>query len=111
MGPNYLELLLGWLAILVAGAVAALTYVGGFIAASSVEPDLIGLSIILLAMAIGVTVDSLFDFLPARILLALATVFLAIAAMVSFLALLVLSACLAAGATLLAFTRPHPPGR
>jgi predicted branched-subunit amino acid permease len=108
MGPNYVELLLGWLAILVAGAVAVLTYVGGFIAASSVEPDFIGLAVILLAMAIGVTVDSLVDFLPARIVLGLATLLLAMVAVVSFLAFLVLSALLAAGATLLAFIRPHP---
>jgi hypothetical protein len=108
MGPNYVELLLGWLAILVAGAVAVLTYAGGFIAPGSVEPDFIGLAVILLAIAIGVTVDSLVDFLPARIVLGLATLLLAMVAVVSFLAFLVLSALLAAGATLLAFIRPHP---
>jgi hypothetical protein len=107
MGLNHIELLLGWLAILVAVAVAALAYVGGFIAPGSVEPDLIGLAVILLALAIGVTVDSIVDFLPARILLGLATLVLGMAAIVSFLVLLVLSALLAAGATLLAFVRPH----
>jgi hypothetical protein len=107
MGLNYLELLLGWLAIFVAGAVAALAYYGGFIDPSSVQLDLIVLTVILLAMAIGVTVDSIFDFLPARILLGVATIAFGVIAAVSFLVLLVLSALLAAGATVLAFTRPR----
>ena len=41
MALNRVELLLGWLAVILAGAVVAYTYFGGFIAPDSVQPDLI----------------------------------------------------------------------
>jgi hypothetical protein len=107
MTLNRLELLLGWAAILVSAASAALVYFGGFIAPDSVAPDLIGITVILAALALGVTLDSVFDLLPARLLLGLATLVLAGVAVISFLFFLELATFLAVGATLLAFIRAY----
>jgi|GEM_PF-2528762 hypothetical protein len=111
MGLNCVELLLGWLAIILAGTVAAFTYFGGFIEPDSVQRDLIGFGVILLSIALGVTADGVFDFLPGRLLLALATLVFAVIAVISFVLFLLPPAALAVGATLLAFVRPYarPP--
>lgn len=107
MALNHLELLLGWAAIVLVAALALYAYVGGFISPDSVQPDLLGLAVILVALAIGVTLDSVFDLLPARLLLALATIVFGGVAFISFLWVLELSAYLAGGATALAFIRAY----
>jgi hypothetical protein len=53
MALNRVELLLGWLAVILAGAVAAYAYFGGYIAPDSVQSDLIGVAVILLTLALG----------------------------------------------------------
>lgn len=106
MALNRVELLLGWLAVILAGAVAAYTYFGGYIAPDSVQSDLIGFAVILLALALGVTVDGVIGFLPARMLLGLATLAYCGIAAISFLTFLLPSAFLALGATFIAFFRP-----
>lgn len=111
MSQSRIELLLGWLAVIIAGAVAAQLYFGGFIAPDSVQPDLIGIALILLTMAIGVTLDGIFDLLPGRVLLLLATIAYFGVAAISFIEFLLPSAGLAIGATLLAFLRPHGDAR
>ena len=76
-----------------------------------VQPNLIGIAVILLTMAIGVTLDNVFDLLPGRVLLLLATIVYRGVAAISFIEFLQPSAGLAIGATLLAFLRPHGGAR
>ncbi|HLY31616.1 MAG TPA: hypothetical protein VKQ36_11345 [Ktedonobacterales bacterium] len=106
------ELVLGWLAVLVAASIVAFSYFGGFIAQESVQRDLLGFGAVLGSMALGVTLDSLLDWLPGRVLLGLATlVFLAITA-ISFISFLFVPAALAVAATVPAFVHPalrHTP--
>jgi hypothetical protein len=97
MALNRVELLLGWLAVILAGAAAAYTYFGGFIAPDSVQRDLIGFAVILLALAMGLTVDGVFGFLPGRVLLGLATLVYCGVAASSFITFLLPSAFQALG--------------
>jgi len=107
MPLNRVELLLGWTGIMVAASGAAYAYFGNFIEPSAVSSDLIGVTVILAALAVGVTLDSVFDLLPARLLLGLATLVLAGVTVISFLFFLELATFLAGGATLLAFIRAY----
>jgi len=102
-----IELVLGWLAAILDGAVAAYIYFGGFIAPDSVQRDLIGFGALLLALVVGVTLDSVFDVLIGRLLLAVATLLLAVISLTSFIAFLLPAVPLTVGATMLAFFRPR----
>ena len=63
--------------------------------------ELTGVAVILMTMAIGVTVDGVFDLLPGRVLLLLATIVCCGVATSSFIEFLLASAGLAIGATLM----------
>ncbi|HLY29406.1 MAG TPA: hypothetical protein VKQ36_00130 [Ktedonobacterales bacterium] len=106
MAPRLIEFVMGWLAILLAAAIAAYTFFGGFIEAGSVKSDLLIFGGVLAVMALGVTIDVLPGWWPGRLLLGLGTLaFLAITA-ISFIALLFVPAILALLATIAAFVRP-----
>ena len=107
MALRLIQLVLGWLAVILAGPVVAFIYFGGYIAPDAVRVDLIGSGVLLLALAVGVTTDSIFDFLPGRILLALATLVYTAIAATSFVLFLLPSAGLAILATAIAFIRPY----
>jgi hypothetical protein len=119
MGLNRLELLLGWLAIILACAVVAYTnFVANGFSATDIAPDtthrfLIGFGAIMLALAIGVTLDGVFDLLAGRVVLALAALALAVltAYLLDYGFFFWPSVGLAIAGTLLAFTRPHAVGR
>jgi hypothetical protein len=106
MALRIIELVLGWLAVILASAVGTYIYLGGFIAPFAVEVDLIGFGVILLALAVGVTTDGIFNFFPGRILLALATLVYTGIAVTSFILFLLPSIPLATFATVIAFIRP-----
>lgn len=105
MTLRWVELALGWLAVLLAAAIAAFTYYGGFIAPGSEARDLLGFGCVVTLIALGVTVDSMLNWMAGKIVLALATLaFLGITA-ISFVSFLYLPAILTLLATVLAFAR------
>jgi hypothetical protein len=104
------ELLCGWLAALLASAVAVFIRYGGYIAPASTALDLIILGVLLAALALGVTLDVERDSRTGRLLLALATALFAVNIAISRSTLLLLPLLLALTATTLAFTRPHARG-
>lgn len=109
MTLNRLELLLGWLAVLLSVAIAAFTYFSGLIAPFAVQTDLLGFGVIVGAMALGVTLDGVFGGLigwVGKVLLTLATLALLGIAAISFVIFFFVPALLAVGATILAFARP-----
>jgi hypothetical protein len=120
MGLSRLELLLGWLAIILACAVVAFVYVtAGNTVALNVAPDTLRSFLLLFAMsrltlAVGVTLDGVFNLLPGRVLLVLATLTLALvtAQLPLFYigAVFSTSVILSLSATLLALFRPHRVG-
>src|SRR5579862_374105 len=109
MALRWVELLLGWLAILTSAAIAVYIYIylGAAIPTESLKSDLLGFGAVVAVMALGVTLDSLLNWLPGRVLLGLATLaFLAITAF-SFISFFFLPAFLAVATTILAFVRPY----
>ena len=107
MSLNRLELALGWLAVLLGAAVAAFTYHGNFIAPDSVQRDLVVFGVVLAAVAVGVTADSLLSWPIGKVLLGAATLALLVIAAISFVVFLFAPTLLALVATILAFARPH----
>jgi hypothetical protein len=115
MSPNRVELLLGWLAVVLASAVVAYTnYMSNGFVAVNIAPDtlhlfLVGFGAIMLCLAVGVTLDGLFDLLAGRVLLVLATLIFAMgtALLFDYGFFFWPSALLAIGAALLAIFRPH----
>jgi|SRR5690348_12662800 len=100
-----IELLLGWLAVIWGAALLAFTYAGGYIASDSVAQDVIGFSIILVVLAIGVTLDFFFSSLVTRVLLAIGALAMLIVAAISFITWSLPMAALAFVAVVLAFVR------
>lgn len=108
-----LELLFGWLAIILScGVVAYTNFVAGGFSPATIAPDtvhrfLIGFGVVMLALAIGVTLDGVFDLLTGRLLLALATLAFAVftAYLFDYGFFFWPSVLLAAGATMIAFVR------
>jgi len=121
MSLNRLELLLGWLAIILACAVVLFIYLtSGHIVASNVAPDtlrtfLLLFGVSMLALAIGLTLDGVFGLFPGRVLLVPATLLLALVTTQLPLfyvgTVFGVSVLLALGATLIALFRPHGVAR
>lgn len=121
MALNRLELLLGWSAIVLVGAVVAFAYVtAGSVVEKNVAPDILHGFLIftgatMLALAIGLTLDGVFDLLPGRVLLVPATLVLAwVTAQLPLFyvgTVFGVSVLLALGATLIALFRPHGVAR
>lgn len=107
MSLQRLELLFGWLAVVLGGAVLAFTYYGNFIAADSIQRDVLVFRSVLGVLALGVSLDGLFGWLVGRLLLVLATLALLVITAISFISFLYPPAFLALGAAILAFARPH----
>jgi len=107
MSLSRVELILGWLAVLLGAAVAAFTYYGAFIDSHSIQRDLVVFGVVLGMIAVGVTADGLFRWPLGRILLGVATLALLAITAISFVSFLYAPALLAIGATVLAFVRPY----
>lgn len=101
------ELLCGWLAAISGGSVATYTALGGYIEAGSATRDLVIYGLVLLALVIGVTLDSLFNLTLGRIVLWVASFAVVIIFGLSFLSLLAPSALFAITASALAVVRRY----
>lgn len=103
-----LELIFGWLSVLIGSAVLIFSYAGGYISPESVGQDVIGFSIILAILAIGVTLDYFFSSLATRILLAIGVLAMLAAVVISFVTFLLPAGFFAAAAAVIAFVRQNP---
>lgn len=101
------ELVLGWLAVIWGAALLVFTYAGGFIAPECVTQDVVGFSVILAVLALGVTLDYFFSVLAARLLLAVGALAVLVVAGISFISLALPPAGLAVVAAIIAFTRQY----
>lgn len=101
------ELAFGWLAVILGAALLAFINTGGFIAPDSVAQDVIGFSIILVVLAIGVTLDFFFSSLATRVLLAIGALAMIVVAVMSFITLSLPIAALALTAAIIAFARHY----
>ena len=101
-----IELVLGWFAVIWGAALFAYIYAGGFIAPESVAQDVIGFSIILTVLAIGVTLDFFFSSLVTRVLLAIGALAVIVVATISFITWALPMAFLALTAAIIAFAHP-----
>lgn len=103
-----LELIFGWLSVLIGAAVLIFTYAGGYIAPESVQQDVIGFSIILAVLAVGVTLDYFFSSLATRVLLVIGALAMLAVVAISFVTFLLPAGFLAAAAAVIAFVRQNP---
>ncbi len=103
-----LELIFGWLSVLISAAVLIFSYAGGYIAPESVTQDVIGLSVILAVFAVGVTLDYFFSSFATRILLVVGALATLAIVLVSFISYMLLAGFLAAAAAIIAFVRQNP---
>ncbi|HKW21061.1 MAG TPA: hypothetical protein VJO13_06775 [Ktedonobacterales bacterium] len=103
-----LELIFGWLSVLIGAAVLIFTYAGGYIAPESVQQDVIGFSIILAVLAVGVTLDYFFSSLATRVLLAIGVLAMLATAVISFVSFLLPAGFFAVAAVVIAFVRQNP---
>jgi predicted MFS family arabinose efflux permease len=84
MQQKRVELVLGWLAILLASGVVAYTnFVENGFSVRNIAPDtlhwaLLGFGVLMLGLALGVTLDGVFDLLPGRVLLVISTLIFAV---------------------------------
>jgi hypothetical protein len=119
MEQKRVEVVLGGLAILLASGVVAYTnFVANGFSATNITPDtlhryLLGFGALMLALAVGVTLDGVFDLLPGRVLLVFATLVYAVvtALLFDYGFFFWPSLLLAGGATVLAIFRPHGVSR
>ena len=81
------ELAFGWLAVILGAALLIFSYAGGFIASESVVQDVVGFSIILAVLALGVTLDYFFSALATWLLLAVGALAVLVVASISFISL------------------------
>ncbi|HEY1387781.1 MAG TPA: hypothetical protein VGF38_04485 [Ktedonobacterales bacterium] len=103
-----LELIFGWLSLLIGAAVLVFTYAGGYISPESVGQDVIGFSIILAVLAIGVTLDYFFSSLATRILLVVGALSILAIVVISFVSILLPAGFFALAAVVIAFVRQSP---
>ena len=103
-----LELIFGWLSVLVGAAVLIISYVGGFIAPESVQQDMIGFSVILVILAVGVSLDVLKSSLATSVLLVIGALAMLATVVISFVTFLLPAGFFAAAAAVIAFVRQNP---
>lgn len=102
-----IELVLGWLAVILGAALLAFLNSGEivFADAESAQRDTIGLSLLLLVLAVGVTLDVLYSSRASLILLAVGAFAMIVVGVVSFIILLLLPASLAVATAIIGFAR------
>jgi hypothetical protein len=103
-----LELIFGWLSVLIGAAVLIFSYAGGYIAPESVGQDMIGFSAVLALLALGVTLDYFFSSRTTRILLVVGALAMLAIVLISLISYMLLAGFFAAAAAVLAFVRQNP---
>lgn len=103
-----LELIFGWLSVLIGAAVLVFSYAGGYVAPESATQDVIGFSIILAVLAIGVTLDYFFSSFATRILLVAGVLAMLAIVLIGFVSFLLPAGFLAMAAVVIAFVRQNP---
>jgi hypothetical protein len=102
-----IELVFGWSAVIWGAALLAFSYARRFIAPESVAQDVIGFSIILAVLALGVTLDFFFSSLATRILLSIGALAVIVVATISFITWALPMGVLALTAAIVAFALPY----
>jgi len=103
-----LELIFGWLSVLIGAAVLVFSYAGGYIAPESVKQDVIGFSVILAVLAVGVALDYFFSSFATRILLVVGALAMLEIVLISLISYMLLGGFFAAAAAVIAFVRQNP---
>ena len=96
-----LELIFGWLSVLISAAVLIFSYAGGYIAPESVGQDMIGFSAVLTLLALGVTLDYFFSSRTTRILLVVGALAMLAIVLISLISYMLLGGFFAAAAAVL----------